>query len=104
MSNDGHGHLIDIPSVFISSFDGEKIIKTYKNCQNSLIFKIYFDVYTSDVVNITFWLDVTHRESFITIRDFYRDYYDVIKKYLDVSVKYDIYFIFRYKINQNCGI
>lgn len=29
MSNDGHGHLIDIPSIFISNFDGQKLIKTF---------------------------------------------------------------------------
>jgi hypothetical protein len=29
MANDGHGHLIDIPSIFISNSNGEKIKKAY---------------------------------------------------------------------------
>lgn len=29
MANDGHGHLVEIPSIFISNADGLKIIKTY---------------------------------------------------------------------------
>jgi len=27
MANDGHGHLIDIPSIFISNADGKKLIE-----------------------------------------------------------------------------
>jgi hypothetical protein len=30
MKNDGHGHLITIPSVFISNSDGLKILKAIK--------------------------------------------------------------------------
>ena len=29
MSNDGHGHLINIPSIFISNADGDKLKKTF---------------------------------------------------------------------------
>ena len=29
MANDGHGHLVDIPSIFITKGDGEKIIRAY---------------------------------------------------------------------------
>lgn len=78
MSNDGHGHVIDIPSLFISSADGENLIKTHKKCDKSVILKASFDVFVSPIANLTFWLDVNNRESFITIRDFYRDYYSVL--------------------------
>ena len=29
MANDGHGHLVDIPSIFISNLDGLTIIKAF---------------------------------------------------------------------------
>ena len=102
MANDGHGHLIDIPSIFISNKDGEQILTTFKNCNNSLIFKISFDVFVSDRANLTFWLDVNNRESFVSIRDFFRDYYDVIDDYLDIDLRYKLNLL-RFKINKNCG-
>lgn len=43
--------------------------------------------------NLTLWLDINNRESFITIRDFYHDYYKVMEKYVDIDVKY---FVFLY--------
>jgi hypothetical protein len=61
MSNDGHGHLIDIPSIFISNSDGEKIVKVFEKCQKSFIMKIYFDVFRSKIADVTFWLDIDHR-------------------------------------------
>lgn len=94
MSNDGHGHLIDIPSVFISNADGEKILNAFK-CSNSMILKIHFDVFASKIADVTFWLDVNNRESFITLRDFYRDYHKAISNYVNYDVKF--------KVNKNCG-
>lgn len=88
MSNDGHGHLIDIPSVFISKADANKLIGASLKCSSSLIMKIYFDVFTSKVANVTFWLDINNRESFITLRDFSRDYHGVIAKSVNYDVKY----------------
>lgn len=61
MSNDGHGHLIDIPSVFISGFDGEKLAKTYEKCSKSLVLKSKFDIFISKTANLTFWLDANNR-------------------------------------------
>ena len=61
MSNDGHGHLIDISSVFISNFDALKLIKTDEACGKNTIMKIQFDVYTAAIANLTFWLDVDNR-------------------------------------------
>ncbi len=63
------------------------MIKTYEKCSKSTILRIKFDVYASRIANLTFWLDINNRESFITIRDFYRDYYKVIANYLNVDVK-----------------
>lgn len=53
-----------------------------------MILKIIFDVFTSKIANLTLWIDISNRESFITIRDFYRDYYKVIKDYINMEVKY----------------
>lgn len=52
-----------------------------------MILKINFDVFTSKIANLTLWLDISNRESFITIRDFYRDYYNVIKDYISMDIK-----------------
>lgn len=92
MSNDGHGHLIDIPSVFISNADGEKILNAFK-CSNSMILKIHFDVFASKIADVTFWLDVNNRESFITLRDFYRDYHKAISNYVNYDVKYILFYL-----------
>lgn len=53
-----------------------------------MILKINFDVFTSKIANLTLWLDISNRESFITIRDFHRDYYSIIKDYISMDVKY----------------
>lgn len=87
MSNDGHGHLIDIPSIFISNFDGEKLISTYSKCGNNTILKVHFEVFISEIANLTLWLDINNRETFITVRNFARDYYKVISKYINIDVK-----------------
>jgi hypothetical protein len=49
--------------------------------------KIQFDIFTSKVANLTFWIDINNRESFITIRDFYRDYFNVIAPFIDFDLK-----------------
>lgn len=53
-----------------------------------MILKINFDVFTSKIANLTLWLDISNRESFITIRDFHRDYYSIIKDYINMDLKY----------------
>lgn len=55
-----------------------------------MIMKIHFDVYTSKIANVTFWLDINNRESFITLRDFSRDYHKAIQKYTNYDLKYNI--------------
>ena len=89
MANDGIGHLIDIPSIFISNEAGEKILNSKAKCGSDAIFKIKFDVYLSPIANVTFWLDSSNRESFVTIRDFFRDYYGVIRKYVNLDLRYE---------------
>ena len=42
MSNDGHGHLVDIPSVFISGIDGGKLVSAMKNCNNTVLLMVKF--------------------------------------------------------------
>lgn len=94
MANDGHGHLISIPSIFISAKDGEKLKKTLEDC-GSVILKMTFEVYTSKIANVTFWLNSNNRQSYIMLRDFYRDYYPVIR----TKMRLDL----RFKVNSHCG-
>ncbi len=32
MKNDGHGHLVSIPSTFVSGVDGDNILRALKEC------------------------------------------------------------------------
>ena len=95
MANDGHGHLVDIPSIFISNADGKNLISTRAWCDNTTILRMQFETYTSKVANVTLWLNANNRQTYITLRDFKRDYYRVIRKYIKVSL--------RFKVNPNCG-
>lgn len=95
MGNDGHGHLVDIPSIFISKTNGEKLISTRSECKDSMILSMRFETYTAKVANVTLWLNSNNRQTFITLRDFKRDYYRVIKKYINLSL--------RFKVNRYCG-
>lgn len=49
--------------------------------------KIKFDVLQKEKANLTLWLDPNNRESFITIRDFYNNYYHVIKNSINLEVR-----------------
>jgi len=40
MKNDGHGHLAEIPSLFISNNDGLKLLATSKECFELPLVKI----------------------------------------------------------------
>ena len=87
MANDGHGHLVDIPSIFISNADGEKIVNAFNKCDKSIIFKMTYDVYVNKTAKVKFWLDASNRESYITIRDFFRDYYNVVSKKVELDLR-----------------
>lgn len=45
MKNDGHGHLVSIPSIFVSGVDGKKILSALNECSESLFLKQVFDVF-----------------------------------------------------------
>lgn len=45
MKNDGHGHLVAIPSVFVSNSDGLNIIKSIQQCNEAIMLKQVFDVF-----------------------------------------------------------
>ena len=42
MKNDGHGHLSEIPSMFISKENGDSLIKVKKSCRDLLTLQIEF--------------------------------------------------------------
>lgn len=44
MKNDGHGHLAEIPSLFISNTDGENLRKTNNDCKDLPVVKVKFDI------------------------------------------------------------
>ena len=44
MKNDGHGHLVDIPSLFISRVHGEKLKATTNECPKMPALKIPFKI------------------------------------------------------------
>jgi hypothetical protein len=45
MKNDGHGHLVTIPSAFVSNSDGLNIIKSLQQCNEAIMLKQVFDVF-----------------------------------------------------------
>jgi hypothetical protein len=45
MKNDGHGHLVSIPSTFISGHDGDNLLKVLSLCNDQIILKQVFDVF-----------------------------------------------------------
>lgn len=47
-----------------------------------------YDVFVTEIAKVKFWLDASNRESFITIRDFFRDYYSVIKGQVEIDIRY----------------
>lgn len=60
MKNDGHGHLAEIPSLFISNDDGVNLKATSKDCPNYPVVKLKFDIDQADVSNVILWLDANN--------------------------------------------
>lgn len=60
MANDGHGHLVEIPSIFISGKHGKLLKEAMKDCNGSVILQIQFETFKSPVANTTFWMDTNH--------------------------------------------
>jgi hypothetical protein len=44
MKNDGHGHLAEIPSLFISNSDGMRLIAAMRDCKAQPLVKILFEI------------------------------------------------------------
>jgi hypothetical protein len=45
MKNDGHGHLVNIPSAFVSGADGKKLLEALSQCDDQIFLKQVFDVF-----------------------------------------------------------
>jgi hypothetical protein len=58
MKNDGHGHLINIPSAFVSKTDGLKLIETLSKCNDQIYLKQVFDVFETEIVDLSLWLNL----------------------------------------------
>lgn len=65
MKNDGHGHLAEIPSLFISNSDGLKLSSTNKECKNLPIVKLQFEIDQKQTSQVTLWLDANNVIQFI---------------------------------------
>ena len=57
MKNDGFGHLAEIPSLFISNTDGEKLKKESEDCPDLPIMRVHFEMDQEKTSEVTFWLD-----------------------------------------------
>lgn len=57
MKNDGHGHLAEIPSLFISNSHGKKLLSTDTSCSKLPIMRIVFEIDQAETSDITLWLD-----------------------------------------------
>ena len=55
MKNDGHGHLAEIPSLFVSNTDG---VKLGQKCDGRLpLVRVHFEMHQQAVSTVIFWLD-----------------------------------------------
>jgi hypothetical protein len=69
VADDGYGDKIEIPSVLISRFQGQKVIDTLKNGQ-SVVAELAWDIPTNHVVNVDMWISSASRESMRFLREF----------------------------------
>lgn len=60
MKNDGHGHLVNIPSAFISGVDGQNILTALSQCNDQIYLKQIFDVFETDIVDLSLWLNLNN--------------------------------------------
>lgn len=60
MKNDGHGHLVNIPSAFVSNTDGLKLIETLSKCNDQIYLKQVFDVFETEIVDLSLWLNLNN--------------------------------------------
>lgn len=57
MKNDGHGHLAEIPSLFISNTHGKKLQTTDSTCSKLPLMRIVFEIDQAETSDVTLWLD-----------------------------------------------
>jgi hypothetical protein len=57
MKNDGHGHLAEIPSLFISNTHGKKLQATDSTCSKLPLMRIVFELDQAETSDVTLWLD-----------------------------------------------
>lgn len=56
MKNDGHGHLAEIPSLFISNTDGENLRANNVSCLRTLV-RVHFEMDQLETSEVILWLD-----------------------------------------------
>jgi len=59
MKNDGHGHLADIPSLFVTNSVGLKLKTADKVCSLPVV-KIAFEMDQAEISQVTLWLDANN--------------------------------------------
>lgn len=60
MKNDGHGHLAEIPSLFISNKDGNNLKTISSDCKDYPVVKIKFDISQAENSKVILWLDANN--------------------------------------------
>lgn len=91
MKNDGHGHLAEIPSLFISKTDGLSLKKKTTECAKLPVVRVQFEMDQSQVSEVTFWLDAGNRETYILAREFHKnDYYDVLSDKMNMKIGFKL--------------
>ena len=57
MKNDGHGHLAEIPSLFVSQTQGETLREADSVCPQLPVIRIPFSIQQTEKAAVTLWLD-----------------------------------------------
>lgn len=57
MANDGYGFMVEIPSIFISYEDGEKLKNVLRNTKEDVVALVRFETHKSDKVTLSLWID-----------------------------------------------
>ncbi|CAK61079.1 unnamed protein product (macronuclear) [Paramecium tetraurelia] len=95
MADDGHGHSVSIPSIFITSRDFQ-ILKQYStrigdNLDDKVFILVKFDVQKKERIDVLLNLKVNDRDSYRVIDEF-SDYYNLLQKEnVNYTLVYEIF-------------
>jgi hypothetical protein len=85
----GGGERVKIPSILISSAQGEKIKKAIRNGEEVIV-ELAWDIPTSNVVAIDFWMSSGNREAMKFLSEF-KEYVDTLKHQVQFTPHFHIF-------------